>query len=331
MKTISEIKSELSEEWGRFENLLSSALQSDINLLNKIDKYLLDNSGKKLRPLLVLATAKACSGFVNDLSVACAAVSELIHTATLLHDDVVDDSDLRRGALTVKSLFSPGASVLVGDYWLSKAIHVLIDSNCDYRIMSLYAKTIEDLASGEMIQMERAENLGTGRQDYFEVIRCKTASLFVSSVRSAAIASKASPEVEDALGKYALNLGICFQIRDDILDYSPSDKTGKDSDSDITEKKITLPLMCALEADIAGSSRILQLISEVDVINTASPSNLSIVAEVKNYVTRHDGVASARTILQQYVTAAIDALSILPPSSSRDTLCDIASAMAQRC
>lgn len=324
MGRLSDIKADLGEDWDRFEAILAEAIESDNQLLNKINSYLLDNSGKKLRPLLVLLSAKAGSGFINELSIVCAAVSELIHTATLLHDDVVDDSDLRRGSLTVKSLFSPGASVLMGDYWLSKAIHLLISNNCDYEIMRGYSQTIEDLASGEMLQMERAEDLKTTHSDYIEIITRKTASLFVSSVRSGAIASGASAEAISALTKYALHFGICFQIRDDILDYSSSSKTGKDSDSDISERKITLPLLCALDSAPDKRNYILSRMSEIDVSDKDSLKNVSIIKEVKRFVTDHSGVSSARNILQNYISEAISDISSLPDTPAREALTDIA-------
>ena len=151
----------MATEWEGFERLMADSLISRSDLLNRINGYLLEASGKKLRPLLALVTAKACSGSINQKAIACAAVSELIHTATLLHDDVVDGSDHRRGRLTVRKLFSSGASLLMGDYWLTRAIHLLIAYGCPYEVLGIYSKSLEELAEGEIIQMELADSLRT--------------------------------------------------------------------------------------------------------------------------------------------------------------------------
>ena len=178
MTLTEELKSAVATEWEGFERLMADSLISRSDLLNRINGYLLEASGKKLRPLLALVTAKACSGSINQKAIACAAVSELIHTATLLHDDVVDGSDHRRGRLTVRKLFSSGASLLMGDYWLTRAIHLLIKYGCPYEVLGIYSKSLEELAEGEIIQMELADSLRTTEDDYIQVIRRKTASLF---------------------------------------------------------------------------------------------------------------------------------------------------------
>ena len=227
MTLTEDIRRTIAPEWEGFERLLTEALASRSDLLNRINTYLLDASGKKLRPLLALVTAKACSGSINQKAVACAAVSELIHTATLLHDDVVDDSDQRRGRMTVRKLFSPGASLLMGDYWLTRAIHLLIAYGCPVEVLGIYSKSLEELAEGEIIQMELADSLRATEDDYIQVIRRKTASLFIASVKGPAIVAGASEEVVAAMEQYAYWLGCGFQIRDDILDYHSSAETGR--------------------------------------------------------------------------------------------------------
>ena len=324
MTITEDIKKIVSTEWTGFESVLNAALESRSSLLNKINGYLLDNSGKMLRPLLALVTAKACSGSVNQKAVACAAVSELIHTATLLHDDVVDDSDYRRGQLTVKKLFTPGTSLLLGDYWLTKAIHVLISYGCPYEVLGSYSKAIEELAEGEIIQMELADSLKTTEKDYIEVIRRKTASLFIASVKSPAIVSGASDEVVSAMEQYAYWLGCSFQIRDDILDYRPTSETGKDSDCDIRERKITMPLLCAMRNAPEEEDRIRGLMGKITCDTAKSAEDAAIAAEVRNFVMSHGGLDSARGVLREYATKARDYLKVLEPSGSRDGLMAIA-------
>jgi len=326
MKLTESIKESLSFEWHSFEDRMTSVLHSDIVLLNRINEYLLANSGKKLRPMLALASAAACGSGVNESAITCAVAAEMIHTATLLHDDVVDESNMRRGALTVRSMFSPGASVLMGDYWLSKAVNLLVSIG-NLEIMSLFAKTIEDLSAGEILQMEKAQTLDTTEDDYFEIIRCKTASLFVSSTVSAAIASGAGHNVINALGEYAHKLGLLFQVRDDILDYSDSSDIGKDSDCDISERKITLPLLCAFVNAPERQREIRSMLGNIDMSDAGNPANGEIIRKVKSFVIANDGIKSARERMTHFSECAIKSLETLPESKYRQYLAAIAEAL----
>ena len=324
MTLTEDIRSTIRPEWEGFESILSDALASRSSFLNKINAYLLDTSGKQLRPLLALVTAKACSGSINQKAIVCAAVSELIHTATLLHDDVVDSSDYRRGKLTVRRLFSSGASLLLGDYWLTKAIHLLITYACPYEVIGAYSKAIEELAEGEIIQMELADSLSATEDDYMQVIKRKTASLFIASVKGPAIVSGASEEVVSSMEQYAYWLGCSFQIRDDILDYHSSDETGKDSDSDIMERKITMPLLCAMRNSPEEEGRIRQRMRDITCDPSKVDQDRAVAAEIREFVLTHGGLDSARTVLRNYVYKAQDCLSVLAPSRSRDSLMAVA-------
>lgn len=319
MQLIGSIKESLSSEWHSFEALMASTLHSDIGLLNKINEYLLSNSGKKLRPILALTSAAAVSSKVNEAAITCAVAAEMMHTATLLHDDVVDESQMRRGSLTVRSLFSPGASVLMGDYWLSKVVSLLVGLG-NLEIMELFSKTIEDLAAGEMLQMEKAEVLDTSEDDYYEIIRCKTASLFVSSIVSAAIASSADRRYIGALREYALKLGLLFQVRDDILDYSDTSVIGKDADCDISERKITLPLLCAFENAPLRKPEIISLLKDIDITNSQCPRNREIIGKIKTFVQENGGIDSARRKMKELCIQARDSLSVLPEGIYRNYL-----------
>jgi len=320
------IKESLSSEWHSFEAIMASNLNSDIPLLNRINEYLLANSGKKLRPILALVSAAACGSHVSDASITCAAAAEMMHTATLLHDDVVDESQMRRGSLTVRSLFSPGASVLMGDYWLSKVVSLLVGLG-NLEIMGLFSRTIGDLASGEMLQMEKSQTLDTDERDYYEIIRCKTASLFVSSVVSASIASGAGRNQIDALGKYALKLGLLFQVRDDILDYSDAAAAGKDVDCDIAERKITLPLLCAIENVPDRKEEIISLMKDIDVSDVGNQKNQEIIQQIKAFVLGNGGIDSARGKMKRLCTEAVDSLLVLPESEYREYLSAVAEAL----
>lgn len=325
MTLIEDIRKTVGSEWEEFEEMLSGALTSCSSLLNKVNGYLLDTSGKKLRPLLAIVASKACSGSVNVKAKTCAAVSELIHTATLLHDDVVDESDTRRGRPTVRRLFSPGVSLLIGDYWLTKAIHLLIANDCPYEVLALYSKAIEQLAEGEVLQMEMADRLTTTEEDYINIISRKTASLFIASVKGPAIVSGASPEVVDAMEKFAWYAGCAFQIRDDILDFYPTSKTGKDSGSDIMERKITMPLLCAMENSSDGGKYVRARMADISAMPGKEEEDRKIADEIRDFAVSGGGLESAGEKLSGYISRAIGCLSVLPESVSRRPLEDIAS------
>lgn len=316
------IRKEISADWESFETLTVTTLHSENELLNTINGYLIDHSGKKLRPLLALCAVASLGKELNEDTITCASVSEIIHTATLLHDDVVDESDLRRGAATIRSLFSPGASVLIGDYWLSRAVSLLIKIG-NMRIMKLFCGTIADLASGEILQMDKAEKLDTSLQDYMEIIRCKTASLFVSCIESAAMTVGADNKQLAALREYALNLGLLFQMRDDILDYCDFEVTGKDCDCDIAERKITIPLLCAFDNAPEEKDKILPLLSGIDVTDAFGEKNRSIIKQIKSFVLENGGIPSAQKKLEELSDNACKSIEILPENNFKGYLCAI--------
>ena len=301
MTLTEDIRRTIAPEWEGFERLLTEALASRSDLLNRINAYLLDASGKKLRPLLALVTAKACSGSINQKAVACAAVSELIHTATLLHDDVVDDSDQRRGRMTVRKLFSPGASLLMGDYWLTRAIHLLIAYGCPVEVLGIYSKSLEELAEGEIIQMELADSLRATEDDYIQVVA--------------------------AMEQYAYWLGCGFQIRDDILDYHSSAETGKDSDSDIMERKITMPLLCAMRNAPDQEEHIRRRMGDITCDPSKKEQDREVASEIRAFVLSHGGIESATGVVRDYSLRAQRCLEILKPSLSRDGLASIAASL----
>ena len=242
------IKETLKNDLSRVDSVIGASLASDIDLLDKTNKSILSHSGKKLRPVLSLLSARACSGgFLTDDTVRYAAAAELLHNATLLHDDVADDSRQRRGMPTVMSLLGGRASVLLGDFWLVKAMeNILKGDNSSSQVIRIFAKTLSDLAEGELLQLQKAETGDTTELDYYRIIYCKTASLFEASMVSAAISVSASKEKKKAVRNYARILGTAFQIKDDILDYDGDHAIGKPVGNDLRERKITLPLLGAL-------------------------------------------------------------------------------------
>lgn len=320
-----DIQSALGGDWSDLRSYIKNSLSSEIDLLNRINEHLFLSSGKMLRPLLSLLVSKACGANAPIASKVCAAASEIIHTATLLHDDVVDESVYRRGKITVNALFSPGASLLMGDFWLSRAIKLIISNNCDYRIISLFAQTIEDLSEGEMLQMQRADDVNTTFDDYLAIIYRKTASLFIAAMCSAAIAEGQDDEVVSGIKEFAYRLGLSFQMRDDILDYSATIQDGKDVGSDLEERKVTLPLLCAFENCPEREEEIRSLIREIDVTKGADQTrNNEIIKEVRQYVLDNNGVQSAKLRLNDYIATSVDSLSVLPDTPYRSYIASIA-------
>ncbi len=324
---ISKSKLLIAQDWDRYELTLRECVSSNNSLLNTMNNYVLGNMGKGIRPLLSLLTSKACLGEINSVSNTVAVATELIHNATLFHDDVVDNSDVRRGRKTIRSIFSPGSSVLLGDYWLSKAMNILVKAKCDFRIIELYSKTIQDLALGEMIQMERADDLKTTLEDYYSIISGKTASLFITSLQSAAIASEASEEVVSVMSKFALQLGFSFQVRDDILDYSPQSIIGKDADSDLYERKITPPLLGALKNAPKKSEEIITLLSKIDLLNENCEGNSKIVKTIKEFVIENGGIDYAKELLGSHIKNAVKVLSPLRDSNYKSALIELSESL----
>ncbi|MBQ2913279.1 MAG: polyprenyl synthetase family protein [Bacteroidales bacterium] len=320
------VKLELGKDWSGYEEAIRNALQHSNKLLTKINGYIIDTAGKQLRPVLCLLSAQA-SGEVSQMSYECAAVCEIIHTATLLHDDVADNGDIRRGVPTVKAAFSPAASVLTGDYWLARGVDLLINK-CNTEILGYFTTVLHDLSVGEIIQMEKAEDLDTTMEDYYKIIECKTASLFMAAVKSGAISAGAKKEDIDSLAEYAYHLGVAFQMRDDIFDYSPKMDTGKLAGADIKERKITLPLLCAMANAPEKEAQMRHLIEGIENTVTKgeeiTTSDKEIIGKITEFVNSNNGIADAQNILEGHIAKAIAAIAALPESNAKKRLVQLA-------
>lgn len=324
--TLDEIKDFLEQDWKDTDALIRSSLESDISLLNATNKAILDHSGKQLRPIVSLLVARACGGGrVNADSVRYAAAAELLHNATLLHDDVADSSCERRGAPTVMAILGGPASVLLGDFWLVKALENILASsaNCN-EVIRIFAGTLSSLAEGEMLQLQKASSGDTVEEDYYRIIYSKTASLFEAAFVSAAISVNAPADWIEAVRDYAVSLGIAFQIKDDIFDYSDGKKIGKPVGIDLEEQKITLPLLGALAA--ASPERAKQIRGMVlDILEHPEYKE-----EIVGFVKEGKGIEYAVSRLEDYVSKAVDALAVLPDSKEKDYLVKIAGFTAYR-
>lgn len=324
--TLEEVRIFLGKDWEDTDALIRSSLESDISLLNATNKAILDHSGKQLRPIVSLLVARACGGGrVNADSVRYAAAAELLHNATLLHDDVADSSCERRGAPTVMAILGGPASVLLGDFWLVKALENILASsaNCN-EVIRIFAGTLSSLAEGEMLQLQKASSGDTVEEDYYRIIYSKTASLFEAAFVSAAISVNAPADWIEAVRDYAVSLGIAFQIKDDIFDYSDGKKIGKPVGIDLEEQKITLPLLGALAA--ASPERAKQIRGMVlDILEHPEYKE-----EIVGFVKEGEGIEYAVSRLEDYVSKAVDALAVLPDSKEKDYLVKIAGFIAYR-
>ncbi len=307
----------LGEDWTRLQACIGNALHSDIRMLDELNHMILRHEGKMVRPSVTILTARACSGGRStESTIKYAAAVELLHNATLLHDDVADESDTRRGLPTLRALLGPGPAVLVGDFWLSKAVDQILAPGRNDRVITLFSKTLSDLAEGEMLQLEKAKDLSTELPDYYRIIHCKTGSLFTSAAECGALSVDAEANYVEAARSYGKALGTAFQIKDDILDYVGDGSLGKPVGIDLKEKKITLPLFLAMQGTPyeAPIRKKLQDASNVEEISK----------EIRKFVLTHEGVEKAEKILEEYVGKALAALVPLPECEEKEKLQEIA-------
>ena len=321
---ISDIKTYLAAPMAEVSALMDASLKSNIALLDATNRSLLSQGGKMLRPVLALLAAGACGGIKAD-SVRFAAASELIHNSTLLHDDVVDGASLRRGRPTVMSILNGPASVLVGDYWLVKAIRCILEAErYSERVIRLFSKTLSDLAEGELLQLQKASNADTTREDYIRIIYSKTASLFEAAVLSGAVSADAPEEWTAALAGYARNLGLAFQIKDDIFDYAGGEGIGKPVGIDLQEQKITLPLLCALDTvSEEEASTIRSLVGQISDMP-------DLAVRVRGFVLERGGVQLAVKEMEKYIAEAVFCLEELPETEEKSYLAKIARFVGER-
>jgi octaprenyl-diphosphate synthase len=246
------------EELEIFESKFRDAVQSQAPLLDRIMRYIVKRKGKQLRPLFVLLSAKLC-GAINDSAYRAASLVEILHTATLVHDDVVDDSSERRGFFSTYALWKTKASVLIGDYLLAKGLLLTLEHQ-DYKLLHILSEAVKKISEGELLQLEKARNLNLQEEVYYEIIRNKTASLLASACAAGAWATSQNEEFTNRLRKFGELTGMAFQIKDDLFDYTSED-IGKPTGNDIKESKLTLPLIYTLnKVDRATRKRIIYIV-----------------------------------------------------------------------
>jgi octaprenyl-diphosphate synthase len=297
------------------DQVIHQRLSSDVALINQLSHYIVNSGGKRLRPLLAVLSAKVFN-YQGDLHHLMAAIIEFIHTATLLHDDVVDESDLRRGNETANALFGNAASVLVGDFLYSRAFEMMVDVD-DMRVMQILATTTNVIAEGEVMQLMNVHDADTSEEKYLEVIYCKTARLFEAASQLGAILCDRDEKEEQAMASYGRYLGTAFQLIDDVMDYSSnSEEMGKNVGDDLAEGKPTLPLIYAMQK---GS------IEQVTLIKSAIEKGGYDKIDQVQAIIQHTGALSyTEEMAQKQAQLAIDALACLPDSEYKTLLENIA-------
>ncbi len=305
---LKDIQQPISLELVEFEKRFRQSMKSRVALLDTIMTYIVKRKGKQMRPMFVLLSA-ALHGEINERTYRGASLVELLHTATLVHDDVVDDADKRRGFFSINALWKNKVAVLVGDYLLSKGL-LLALRNKDFDLLEILSTAVEEMSEGELLQMEKARKLDITEEVYFEIISKKTASLIASCCAIGAASVGKDEQVVNQMHEFGLHAGIAFQIKDDLLDYS-TDDIGKPTGIDIKEKKMTLPLIHALQrADKSERRSIIRLVRS----DKKSKKN---VKRVLDFVAANEGITYAQTHLEIHQQKALNVLEQL--SSSTDT------------
>jgi len=311
MQTIQQIQEPISAELALFEKNFKDQIKSKIFLLNTITNYIVKRKGKQIRPMFVFLSAMAC-GNITKASHRGAGLIELLHTATLVHDDVVDDSNYRRGFFSINALWKNKIAVLVGDYLLSKGLLLSVD-NGDFNLLKLVSEAVKEMSEGELLQIEKARKLDITEDVYYEIIRQKTATLIASCCAVGAASSGSDPETILKLKEFGSMTGMAFQIKDDLFDYG-SDDVGKPLGIDIKEKKMTLPLIYALSnSDWWQKRKIIYIVKN-------QSDNPEKVKEVIQFVKEKGGLEYATTVMNQFAQKAVAILHELPESLARDHL-----------
>ena len=295
--------------------IIHQRLSSEVALVNQLSHYIVNSGGKRLRPLLAVLSAKAF-GYNGDTHYLLAAIVEFIHTATLLHDDVVDESDLRRGNETANALFGNAASVLVGDFLYSRAFEMMVDVD-DMRVMQILATTTNVIAEGEVMQLMNVHDAEISEAHYLEVIHCKTAKLFEAATRLGAVLCRRSDAEEQAMAAYGRHLGTAFQLIDDVMDYSSDSQTmGKNVGDDLAEGKPTLPLLYAMQQGTAEQSALIRR-----AIEQGGYDNINAVQAI---IQQTGALAYTEKMAQKEADQAIAQLAGLADSESKNILAELA-------
>lgn len=312
MTEVQQIQAPIAAEMADFERRFRASMKSNTPLLDRITHYIVKRKGKQMRPMFVFLSAKLC-GQVNDATFTAASLIELLHTATLVHDDVVDDANLRRGFFSINALWKNKIAVLVGDYLLSRGLLLSVENN-QFELLRIVSTAVREMSEGELLQMEKTRKLNITEKIYFDIIRQKTASLISACCESGAFSAKADADACARMQQFGEKVGIAFQIKDDLFDYSAGGDIGKPTGIDIKEKKMTLPLIYTLQHAERKERRW--------IVNTVKHHNRNKerVRQVIDHVVQSGGIAYATDQMENYRNEAIKILHSFEQSEARNAL-----------
>ncbi len=322
MSTFSTIKIPVKDELKRFDDFFSSYLKSDAPLLNIITTYTLKTKGKQFRPVLVFLSAKLFDN-INDSTFHAASLIELMHTATLIHDDVVDNSYERRGVFSVNALWKNKVSVLVGDYLLAKGLLLAVDKN-EHELLRVVSEAVKEMSEGELLQIEKARKIDINEELYYKIIQKKTASLISACTHAGSLSAKVSADIGLTMKTLGYNIGMAFQIKDDLFDFNMDNKTGKPAGNDIREQKYTLPLIHTFkECTTKEKKHLLNLLSQFE-------KNKQSIDEINHIIEEKHGFEYTETVMYKFIDKAKEILSSLPQNDANRSLVALVDYTTQR-
>ncbi|MEL7006374.1 MAG: polyprenyl synthetase family protein [Bacteroidota bacterium] len=311
---LKEIQAPVEAEMIAFENKFRQSMRTNVMLLDKIMNYIVKRKGKQMRPLFIFLSA-GVNGGISESTYTGASMIELLHTASLVHDDVVDDAHYRRGFFSINALWKNKIAVLVGDFLLSKGLMLSLE-NKDFEFLHIVSNAMKEMSEGELLQMEKARKLDITEEVYYDIIKAKTASLIASCCEIGAFSSGENSEKVSLMKDFGLNVGMAFQIKDDLFDYGTYE-VGKPTGIDIKEKKMTLPLLYALRQVSSGEKR--SIIKKIK----KSDKHTKYVGEVIQFVKSNGGMEYATTVMSNYHQKALDILTQFPDSVYKKSLQDL--------
>lgn len=318
MNNPQDIRKVIRTDFQRFEEAFALCLQSEDQLLSQVCDYVHSKRGKQLRPILVLLSAALCRG-ITDKTIQTAVALELMHTASLIHDDVVDDSPMRRGSEAVHTVWTNKIAILVGDYLLTRVMHILAELR-NVTILHIVSDMGAALTAGELLQLHSGESMWISEEQYNKVIEQKTACLFAACSEAGAASTGATPRQMAAIKQFGLHLGMCFQLKDDVLDFSDTEDIGKPTMNDIRDGKATLPLLISLKRAQAEEAAHIREIAEALANKSAHIDPFEAEQEIKSFILRYDGIRYAHQEMEKHRKKAIAALSIFADNKYKESL-----------
>lgn len=321
-------RSVIQTEFKQFESVFAEILQSDNPLLSEVLDYVYTKRGKQLRPIMVLLSAGLCRG-ITDKTIQTAVSLELMHTASLMHDDVVDDTPIRRGDKAIHEKWNNKIAILVGDFMLSKSIE-LLSSVRNTTILNIVSDMCASLTSGELLQLHAGESMWISEEQYLQVIKHKTAHLFSACSEAGAVSAGATNRQQNAMRQFGMYLGLCFQLKDDVFDYSDIEDLGKPTMNDLRDGKATIPIIKSLQRATKEEANQIKELAEALANDSQHIDTFEAEQEIRSFVLRYDGIRYAHQLMEKYRKKAIDTLQIFPDNKYKESLIGLLDYAIQR-